>query len=66
MKAKVIIENRETTIILTPENQFEKDVIEKVYLDKQQHNIHTQFDAEYDYGNYSKHRIELLIKEKRT
>lgn len=65
MKAKVIIENGETTIVLTPENNFEVDVIEKVYCKKEKHNIHTRFEAQYSYGSYSKHRIELSIKEER-
>lgn len=63
MKAKVIIENGETTIVLTPENEFEIDVIEKVHCKKEKHNIHTQFEAQYNHGTYSKHKIELYIEE---
>ena len=29
MKTKVVIENLETTIVLIPENDFERDIIEK-------------------------------------
>jgi hypothetical protein len=65
MKATVIIENGETTIVLTPENEFEIDVIEKVHCKKEKHNIHTQFEAQYNYATYSKHRIELSIREER-
>lgn len=65
MKAKVIIENGETTIILTPENEFEKDLIEKVHCKKESHNIHTTFEATGTFGGYSKHNIELSIKEVR-
>ncbi len=32
MKAKVIIENGDATIILTPENEFEKDIIDKMFV----------------------------------
>ena len=32
MKAKVIIENGDSTIILTPENEFEKDIIDKRFV----------------------------------
>ena len=32
MKAKVIIENGDATIILTPENEFEKDIIDKRFV----------------------------------
>jgi hypothetical protein len=63
MKAKVIIENGETTIVLTPENEFEIDVIEKVHCKKKIHNIHTEFEAQYNCGTYSKHRIELSIRQ---
>jgi hypothetical protein len=62
MKTKVIIENGETTIILTPENEFENDVIEKVYNRKVDYNIHSNFSAEISYGTYHKHKIELSIK----
>lgn len=65
MKAKVIIENGETTIFLTPENEFEIDIIEKVHCKKEKHNVHTQFEVQCSYGNYSKHRIELSITEER-
>jgi len=65
MKAKVIIENGETTIILTPENEFEIDLIEKVHCKKEKHSINTDFDAQYNYGSYSKHKIELSIKDER-
>ena len=63
MKAKVIIENGETTIILSPENAFEIDVIETVYCGDKKHTINTMFEAQYNYGTYSKHRIEMSIKE---
>lgn len=65
MKAKVIIENGETTILLTPENEFEIDIIEKVHCKKEKHNIHAQFEAEYNFGTYSKHKIELSIRGER-
>lgn len=65
MKAKVIIENGESKIILTPENEFEIDLIEKVHCKKEKHTIHTHFSANYNYGTYKNHHIELLIKEER-
>ena len=65
MKAKVIIENGETTIILTPENEFETDIIEKMYDKKEKHTIITEACAHVSYSVYSKHRIELSIKEAR-
>ena len=66
MKAKIIIENGETTLVLTPENDFEIDMIEKVHLKKESFSIHTVFDAQYNYAAYSKHKIEISIKECRV
>ena len=63
MKAKVVIENGETTIILTPENEFERDVIEKVYQKKEKHSIYTSFEAEDSYGILTKHKVNISIKE---
>ena len=60
MKAKVIIENGETTIVLTPQNEFEIDLIEKFKDKKEKHTIHTHFSADY-----KNHHIELSIKEER-
>ena len=65
MKAKVIIENGETTIVLTPQNEFEIDLIEKVKDKKEKHIIQTHFSADYNYGTYENYRIELSIKEER-
>ena len=62
MKAKVIIENGETKIVLTPQNDFETDLIEKV-KNTEKHTIQTCIDADYNYGTYKNHRIEILIKE---
>ena len=63
MKTKVIIENGETDIILTPENDFDKGVLEKIHKNKQNFSINTEVKAEYDYGNYKNHRLILNIKE---
>jgi hypothetical protein len=65
MKVKVVIENGETTIVLTPENEFEIDVIEKIHCKKEKFNIHTSVDASYNYGTYSKHKIDISIREVR-
>jgi len=62
MKAKVIIENGETTIILTPENDFEKDIIEKVHDKKKEHSTICTFDIKEFYGSISNHKIEISIK----
>ena len=63
MKAKVIIENGETNIILTPENEFEVDVIEKVYNKNQNYSQECSFNADYNYGSLKNHNIKIKIKE---
>lgn len=62
MKAKVIIENGETTIILTPENVFDRDVLERAYSNKDKFNLHTTVDANYRYGSYENHKMVISLK----
>jgi hypothetical protein len=45
MKAKVIIENGLSTIVLTPDNDFEKQVVENVYNNRETFNIVTDFEV---------------------
>lgn len=63
MKTSVLIENGRTKIILTPENDFEKDIIEKLYIKKEKHELITTVQADYNYATYNKHKIILNIKE---
>lgn len=63
MKAKVIIENGETTILLTPENGFEIDIIEKISCDKKKYIINSDFSVKFQFGTYSHHQIRLSITE---
>ncbi len=63
MKAKVIIENGQTTIVLLAENEFEKDVIEKVKSDKTKYELDTMFKTDYSYSYHSNHNIEIKIKK---
>jgi hypothetical protein len=65
MKAKVIIENGETEVILTPENDFEKDIIENIADRKKDFNIHTTAETNYSYSQHSNHKIVMNIKETR-
>lgn len=65
MKTKVVIENGETTIALTPENDFERDIIEKIENKREKFSIHTSVNVQSSCGSYSKHNIELSIKEER-
>lgn len=63
MRAKVVIENGETDIVLTPENEFERDIVEKMYNNKRNFNFHVTPDAEYGYGVLHNHQIKINIKE---
>lgn len=63
MKSKVLIENGETTIVLEPENTFEKRVIEDVANNKENHNIHTGIATDQRYGVHTNHKILLTIQE---
>ncbi len=67
MKSKVIIENGKTTIVLTPENEFEIEVINKVKEKETSFKIETSFKSEYNPHQFNfknNHRIEMLIEEK--
>ena len=63
MKSKVIIENGETELVLTPENDFDRGILEKIYLKKSNYNITTNIEAKYDYGSYRDHKLIVNIKE---
>jgi succinylarginine dihydrolase len=63
MKTKIVIENGKTELILTPENDFDKDVLKKIYNNKSKFSIHTNVEAEYNYGDYKNHKLVLNIKE---
>jgi hypothetical protein len=63
MKAKVIIENLESNIELTPENKFEKRLLEDMYDMRNKYNIHTTIDSIYSYGVTDRHKIYINIKE---
>jgi len=59
MKTKVTIEENTTKIVLTPQNDFEEDVIEKC-KDKKYSMIAKVDYLEQPFGN-SKHVIELML-----
>ena len=64
MKAKVVIEQGRTKVVLTADNDFEKDVIEQVKDFNYRYNIETTVQTDYAYHNHSNHRIELDIIRK--
>jgi len=61
MKTKVIIENGKTTIILTPENEFEKDMVE--IAKDQNYKIEANIFKEDMFCDSEDHKIELLLTE---
>ena len=63
MKAKVVIENGETEVILTPQNEFEIDVLEKIHDKKQNYSIYTTVEADYQMSGYGNFRLVANIKE---
>ena len=63
MKTKIVIENLETTIVLKPENEFDTDILEKMYNTKEKYSTYMSVEADYGYGVNSNHRIEISIKE---
>lgn len=66
MKTKVVIENNKTQIILTPENDFEIDVLEKA-CDDNKYSLNTYIKSTYKMGGY-RDDFELnveLIKQKK-
>lgn len=65
MKAKVIIENGETTIVLTPENDFEIDIIEKVEFRNNNYNTSVSFSTNTIGSIQSDHKIEINVKHVR-
>lgn len=63
MKAKVIIENGQTEIVLKPENDFEIDVLEKVYTQKKTYSIHTSVEGKDSYGGVDNLKLVINLKE---
>lgn len=64
MKAKVIIENGETEIVLTPENDFEEDVLKKVHSMKEKYSLNTGVNSKYTCGSYD-YTLVINLKEKK-
>ena len=62
MKSKVVIENGETEIILTPENDFEREVLDKIYSNKNKYDIFT--DVKLDSVNYYDKKYKLVVSLK--
>lgn len=64
MKTKVTIENGITEVVLVPENDFEKQVIEKAKDSYDESTFTVDFKTKKNFGIHEKHevRIQLIIK----
>jgi len=63
MKAKVVIENLETDIVLTPENVFERRLLEDMHDTKGKYHFFTSVDSEYNMGVRQNYTLKVNIKE---
>lgn len=63
MKTKVIIENEVTKIVMTPENDFETDVLDRVYSKQQNYKVETNISAEYSFGELKNHTLTTTLKK---
>jgi len=62
MKAKVIIENGNSQIVLTFENEFEKDIIDKVYQYPNRYERTASFSSESEtYSSSSRKNQKITI-----
>lgn len=63
MKATVIIEQGFTKVVLKAENEFEKDIVEKIKDYRGDYEIETTVSTNYQFQTHNDHKIELSIKE---
>jgi CO dehydrogenase/acetyl-CoA synthase alpha subunit len=63
MKAKVIIEQGITKVVLTCENEFEKDIVEKIKDYRSDYEIETTVSTNYQFQTHNEHKIEMIINE---
>lgn len=65
MKTKIITIDGSTSIVLTPESEFEEDLIEKIVDSRPEYHISTRVTTQSQYGIHSNHTIDIdLIKNK--
>lgn len=62
MKASVLIKNGKTEIVLTPENEFEIDVIERT-IDGNYNVKSTKVESDYNYHSRKNHKIIIEIEK---
>jgi len=64
MRTEVIIWQGQAKIVLHAENEFEKDLIEKVKDSRLGYETKSEVLTDYGYSTHSKHRIEINLIEK--
>lgn len=67
MKTKVIIKDGHTSIVMTPENDFEVGVLDTAYESEDKYQLTANVDRETKFGVHQSHKftINLDIKRKR-
>ena len=66
MKTEIIIWQGAAKVVLYPENEFEKELIEKIKDSKKGYQTKTNVLTDYLYQTHSKHRIEISLNENIT
>ena len=65
MKTEIIITQGKARIVLKPESEFEKDLIEKIIDSKIGYNTNAEVKTKCTYHSHSEHRIEINLLEKK-
>jgi len=65
MKTEIVIWQGKAKVVLHAENEFEKDLIEKVKDSREGYETKTTVLTDYGYSTHSKHRIEIDLIENR-
>ena len=63
MKTEVVIWQGKAKVVLHAENEFEKDLIEKVIDSREGYETKTTVLTNYGYCTHSRHRIEIELIE---
>ena len=66
MRTELIIIDGRTKITLKPENNFEKDLVEKVVDRINSIDVDVKALSDYGYGVRNNHRIEIHLNENET
>lgn len=64
MKTEIVIKQGNAKVVLTPESEFEMDLIEKIVDSKIGYEKQTNVLTDNSYYQHRKHRIEISLIEK--